>query len=107
MTFYESQKQIDENWKELDRHVIYSNPPHIIKGCFTAPTKRDHSVEQYIFTKCIDEAQSNEKVLFDLNLMTDQLSPFVAIQAWGMIFFIPLDSYLNAPWKRHDVGNNS
>lgn len=106
MTYYESQKQIDDNFKSLNMYVLYSNPPHMIKGCFVAPTMRDFNQEQYIFIKCIDEAQSNEKILFDLNLMSDQLSPFVAIQAWGMTFFIPLESYLNAPWK-DTPGNES
>ena len=99
MTYYEAQKVIDDQWKELNKYTLHSNPPHIILGCFVSPRQRSFERERYIFIKCIEEGKSNEQLIFELNLGTADLIPFVAILIWNNHILLPLDNYIAGPWS--------
>ena len=95
MTYKEAIKLIDDNRKALDKYVLHSDPAHLIIGTFVASENRDKAIEQRIFTECVQGHKNNEDLLFELNMISNDLIPFVVTQMKGEFISQPLASYLS------------
>ncbi len=95
MTYKEAIKLIDDNRKALDKYVLHSDPARLIVGTFVSSENRDNAIEQRIFTECVQGHKSNEDLLIELNIFSNDLIPFVVIQTRGENLSLPLASYLS------------
>jgi hypothetical protein len=97
MTFTESENVINDNYNLLDKYTLQTNPPHYILGCIISTTNRSYDREQFIFTECIENKKSNKDVLINLNLLSEDLMPFIIVKMWGDKVIILLENYLSSP----------
>jgi len=97
MTYKEAVKIIDESRKQLDINVLHVNPVHRVLGTFIAPEQSSSNTHEHIFEQCVKQHKSNEDVLFELNMFSTDLIPFVVILMKGNNIVMPLESYLSNP----------
>ena len=99
MTYKEAKKHIDDNWANVNPYSSNSNSvtPHQIVALIVAPTERDSSIEETIFTEVHENRKDNADVLFNLNLFDNELSPYVVVLMSGDNICLPLYSYISSP----------
>jgi hypothetical protein len=97
MNYQEAHKQIEDNSKYLSKGITGENPAHQILGTFVSSENRDNTIENRIYDECVVGHKDNAELLAELNMLGNDLIPFIAVLMKGNTIAQPLASYLVIP----------
>jgi len=106
MTYEEAKQLIDDNKKALDIYITHSDPPHRVLGTLVSNANSDINTEAFIFTQMQEHKRDNKEILDKLNMLKNDLKPFVVILFKGNNLVQPLESYLGNSNFFTDMGNS-
>lgn len=108
MTYAEADKKRKEVALKFRDGIIKSNPVHDILAFIIAPENSPRNIQEYIFNKCSETQENEERVLFELDTYNSDLNVFIVFKLRGDNIIMKLDSYLSSNLaKEADEGNAS
>jgi hypothetical protein len=93
MNYEQAQAEINKT-EQLYGSKTHLEPPHSIVMCIIAPTDCDPVTRQKLHSECMFNRKSNRQALEELNLLGQDMTPYVIMKLRGEDYMITLTSYL-------------